>query len=68
MKGKMNVDYISLIKSFLKTYRLNHLQMVHIHFYSIMKEMNVQISIIYTVNPSTKKKKILRLKWHYTQN
>ena len=24
MKGKMNVDYISLIKSFLKTYRLNH--------------------------------------------
>ena len=33
-----------------------------------MKEMNVQISIIYTVNPSTKKKKILRLKWHYTQN
>ena len=24
MKGKMNIDYISLIKSFLKTYRLNH--------------------------------------------
>ena len=24
MKGKMNVDCISLIKSFLKTYRLNH--------------------------------------------